>query len=111
MNSRIFRCAALLALLSTCFKPQSQDCGGGLICPDGFACSRDGRSCVVASDQCGNGRIDIGEICDDGNTADNDGCARDCKSDESCGNHVIDVQTGEVCDDGNHVDGDTCSAD
>lgn len=29
---------------------------------------------------CGNGRVEQGESCDDGNTADGDGCATDCRS-------------------------------
>jgi cysteine-rich repeat protein len=59
---------------------------------------------------CGNARIDPGEVCDDGNTVDGDGCSHDCKSNEACGNGVIDQATGEGCDDGNTVDGDGCSS-
>ena len=59
---------------------------------------------------CGNARIDPGEVCDDGNTVDGDGCSHDCKSNETCGNRIADVEIGEVCDDGNTVDGDGCSA-
>src|SRR6478735_5350922 len=29
---------------------------------------------------CGNGMLEPGEFCDDGNTADNDGCSGDCKT-------------------------------
>jgi cysteine-rich repeat protein len=49
------------------------------------------------------------EVCDDGNIIDGDGCSTDCKSDEICGNHVVDK--GESCDDGNTMLGDGCSAD
>jgi len=60
---------------------------------------------------CGNGVLEPGEVCDDGRTVDGDGCSADCRSDESCGNDVIDVEVGERCDDGNVVDGDGCQAD
>jgi len=60
---------------------------------------------------CGNGALDPGEVCDDGNTASGDGCSASCTSDETCGNGVVDPVTGEVCDDGNTTDGDGCSAD
>jgi cysteine-rich repeat protein len=60
---------------------------------------------------CGDGNIDAGEVCDDNNTIDGDGCSANCMSDETCGNNVTDAITGEVCDDGNTVDGDGCSAD
>jgi cysteine-rich repeat protein len=39
-----------------------------------------------------------------------DGCSADCRSDETCGNGVIDGVTGEACDDGNAVGGDGCDA-
>jgi cysteine-rich repeat protein len=44
---------------------------------------------------CGNGRVDPGEECDDGNLADGDGCDGNCTL-PACGNGVIDP--GEVCD-------------
>src|SRR5438477_629278 len=111
MTSRWWWCAAFLALLSTCFRPASETCSGGVVCSPGFTCSRDGQSCVPASDQCGNGVKDPTEACDDGNTQDNDGCSTDCKSNETCGNRVVDTTEGEVCDDGNRVSGDGCSMD
>jgi cysteine-rich repeat protein len=39
-----------------------------------------------------------------------DGCSANCKSDETCGNGVIDTVTGEACDDGNLAGGDGCDA-
>jgi len=60
---------------------------------------------------CGDGNLDAGEVCDDNNTVDGDGCSADCLSDETCGNNVTDTTVGEVCDDGNTTDGDGCSAD
>ena len=59
---------------------------------------------------CGDFAIEGSEICDDGNTAGGDGCAPDCKSDETCGNLVVDVAAGELCDDGNAINNDGCNA-
>lgn len=45
---------------------------------------------------CGDGILDPGEVCDDGNNIGGDGCAADCLSDETCGNGILDP--GEECD-------------
>ena len=46
-----------------------------------------------------NGAVEEGEVCDDGNTADNDYCSADCLSATgSCGDGA--VQSNEDCDDG-----------
>jgi len=60
---------------------------------------------------CGDGNIDPGEQCDDGNNVGGDGCEADCTLPSSgrCGDGVLDA--GEQCDDGNNVDGDGCQAD
>ena len=55
---------------------------------------------------CGDGTIDPGETCDDGNNIDGDGCSANCQSDESCGNGIQDP--GEACDDGNSDNTDAC---
>lgn len=51
---------------------------------------------------CGNGIVDAsaGEVCDDGNASDGDGCSHDCRSSEVCGNGIVDVAAGEQCDSG-----------
>lgn len=54
---------------------------------------------------CGNGAVEAGEACDDGNNNDNDACRNDCTI-PVCGDGKID--SGEECDDGNSVDGDGC---
>ncbi len=59
---------------------------------------------------CGNGLLDPGEVCDDGNAVSGDGCNATCTSEEYCGNGVVDARAGEQCDDGNLVAGDGCSA-
>jgi cysteine-rich repeat protein len=72
--------------------------------PD-FVCAPATRS---APPRCGDGYLDPGEQCDDGNTVDGDGCNSQCLL-ERCGNGV--VEPGEQCDDaaGNGSDG-CCSA-
>jgi len=64
---------------------------------------------------CGDGNLDPGEQCDDGNHLSNDGCDRDCSL-PSCGNGAINGGNppnlaGEECDDGNNADGDGCTFD
>lgn len=54
---------------------------------------------------CGDGVIQEGEACDDGNDVDTDDCRNDCTL-PKCGDGV--VQEGEACDDGNNVDTDSC---
>ena len=54
---------------------------------------------------CGNGKLEPGEACDDGNQIDGDGCDRNCRL-TSCGDGAI--TAGEACDDGNKIDGDGC---
>jgi len=60
---------------------------------------------------CGNGRVDPGEVCDDGV---NDGaygqCARGCVLGPRCGDSIVQTQYGEQCDDGNTRNNDGCSA-
>jgi cysteine-rich repeat protein len=64
---------------------------------------------------CGNGTVEAveaGEQCDDGNTADGDGCSASCTIETApsreCGNGII--EPGEQCDDGNTTNGDGCSS-
>jgi fibro-slime domain-containing protein len=74
---------------------------------------------------CGNHQLEMGELCDDGNTADDDGCAADCRSQdeefdcsavgEPCVDLVVcgdgQLQGDEQCDDGNTADDDGCAGD
>ena len=93
---------------------------------EGYTCPQAGKSCTKSNEnvpkpgsKCGNGKLDEGEACDDGNTTDNDGCAGDCSAidpqyacpDEGalcipadCGNNIVDAN--EECDAGDfNLDG------
>jgi fibro-slime domain-containing protein len=67
---------------------------------------------------CGDGSLTSDEECDDGNTADGDGCSANCRVEATCaagdpsctaacGNGVVD--SGEGCDDGNLRELDGCN--
>jgi cysteine-rich repeat protein len=91
----------------------------GLRCGDGAINAECGEECdpplagqctlaceVVA--RCGDGSVDFGEECDDGNTSSCDGCSETCGLETGCGDGV---QCGtEACDDGNDASCDGCSA-
>lgn len=77
------------------------DCGQELGCVEGL-CGGLGEAGM-----CGNGLMDVGEECDDGNVNDSDGCTAYCLLPPVCGNGV--VQEYEVCDDGNAVETDECT--
>lgn len=80
---------------------------------DGESSSESSPSAVAPASaaSCGNGAVEAGEQCDDGNNASGDGCSQSCQTESasgpSCGNG--DVEPGEQCDDGNTVSGDGCS--
>jgi len=59
----------------------------------------------AAPPTCGDGFVDPGEQCDDGNTVSGDGCSASCKL-EACGNGVVDGS--EQCDDGAGNGTDDC---
>jgi cysteine-rich repeat protein len=58
---------------------------------------------------CGNGVVEAGEACDDGNDVDTDECLATCVA-ASCGDGFVYADV-EACDDGNLVSDDGCSAD
>ena len=72
----------------------------------GFYCLVPGEDCVTEDDcapdcpVCGDGKVDPGELCDDG---ENDGsygsCAPGCVFGPRCGDGVVDTDAGEQCDD------------
>jgi len=64
---------------------------------------------AVGVQVCGNGTVEEGEDCDDGNLDNDDGCNSVCEVVPFCGDGNIDP--GEVCDDGNGDDGDGCDGE
>jgi cysteine-rich repeat protein len=93
----------------------------GYVCQEQAAfleCPGEPSVCALT---CGNGVINIGESCDDGNIEDEDGCSSNCQVESgwvcqgrpstcvvSCANGVINLS--EECDDGNALGGDGCSS-
>src|SRR5262249_9279789 len=86
---------------------QNGNCFPGPIrtCSDANVCTTD--TCNEATDTCvhtpivpccGNGVVEAGEQCDDGNTNNNDGCSNNCRLISGCGDGVL--QAGEECDAG-----------
>ena len=68
-------------------------------------------STTTTTPVCGNSVLETGEQCDDGNTANGDGCSSTCQTEvvsPVCGNSVL--ETGEQCDDGNTANDDGCSS-
>jgi cysteine-rich repeat protein len=62
----------------------------------------------VCDVECGDGELDRGEGCDDGNLDDDDNCTSLCQI-ITCGDGVVQELNGEACDDGNFVDDDECT--
>ncbi|MBD3361595.1 DUF4215 domain-containing protein [Candidatus Woesearchaeota archaeon] len=58
---------------------------------------------------CGNGILEQGEQCDDGNRMSMDGCSARCLT-EYCGDGIVQSPLGEQCDDGNTYSGDGCDS-
>src|ERR1700754_4698761 len=82
--------------VENCFTAGDED-GNGLADCNDPVCSGT-PACLTA---CGNGKVEAGEQCDDGNAVDGDGCEKNCTS-PACGNSIVDLN--ERCDDGNAVD-------
>lgn len=118
------RWLGIIGFLAGCLQAELVPCGelscpNGSLCVDGRCASNDqveacfeqveGADCIVVGavgvclsgvctpSGCGNRVVDRGEICDDGNTADGDGCSSDCASLEVCGNGIVDVAEGCDC--------------
>ncbi len=104
---------------SRCLLEDGQPCMASGVCESG-TCSPSTNTCT-SPDACGNGALDEGEQCDDGNTANGDGCSATCAIEAghgctgipsvctvTCGDGI--KADSEACDDGNTSDGDGCSA-
>src|SRR5438067_8703249 len=129
----VFACIGLaVGCLDSGFVPCGNiQCPSSLVCVGGQRCASpnqisacngaaDGESCVAdqiagaceggvcVPSSCGNGAVDPGEVCDDGNMVSGDGCRGDCRKIEVCGDGELDA--GEACDDGNTNPVDGCNA-
>ena len=107
--------AATLALAG-CFESNTTTCSSGVVCPEGSVCTSDGLGCRQTTDLCGNGDMDVGEACDDGNQIDEDNCRADCQL-NICGDGKRDQQSDgaddptEECDEVGAADSATCDSD
>ncbi|MFC1678359.1 hypothetical protein ACFLZ9_01320, partial [Patescibacteria group bacterium] len=76
-----------------------------------FVATPDAQATPEICGECGDGTINPGEDCDDGNNEDGDGCSANCTIEQTCGICGDgNLDAGEDCDDGNNEDGDGCSA-
>lgn len=88
----------------SCLTSQNEFCGVGHVCKAGKVCTFDGLDCVDPAQRlCGNGAVDLGEACDDGNRVGGDDCSEDCRTNYQCGNGIIDnlvdvQEISEACD-------------
>jgi cysteine-rich repeat protein len=64
---------------------------------------------VTVQSNCGNGRLNSNEQCDDGNRNHNDSCLNQCKL-ARCGDGVV-RNGSEQCDDANTNNNDQCTND
>ena len=107
-------------VLSLCL-PGVAQCGDGVVhaqceqCDDGAGNSDTApdacrTSCLASS--CGDGVLDGGEECDDGNLASCDGCSATCVVEAGlvCGDGIAEPTCGQLCDDGNATIGDGCTS-
>ncbi len=127
-------------MVMACLRDDLVVCSNDLLCPIGRVCDDVHASCITPGqaeacvgltdetpcsvdgifgyclDQicvdpgCGNGLLEKGELCDDGNRASGDGCDDMCRSLERCGDGVDDASRGEQCDDGNSISLDGCDS-
>jgi cysteine-rich repeat protein len=73
------------------------------------AAANDISPLLVGCPVCGNGDLDGGESCEDGNTEDGDGCSADCQ-DEACVAQTPGYPDVPLCDDGDGCTTDTCAS-
>src|SRR5512140_3979679 len=66
-----------------CLTPGDEDGNGLADCSDPVC-----ASALACQPVCGNGRLDPGEQCDDGNNLNADGCESDCTRGK-CGNGIV----------------------
>jgi hypothetical protein len=66
--------------------------------PPGIPSGPNGNDCRADCTFCGDGILDEGEGCDDGDSDNFDECANDCTVGPECGDGLVDSATGETCD-------------
>jgi cysteine-rich repeat protein len=97
---------------ASCKVENGKPCGaaGDATCASGVCNTTGGKPGTCAAVGCGNGKVESGETCDDGNTKAGDGCDASCKKEVAAGCGNGKVETGEYCDDGNTKVGDGCDS-
>ena len=110
--------------------PRCDTCVASICAADAYCCNvhwddicvgETTSLCGIPCPVCGNGALEVGEQCDDGNTTSGDGCDGACTIETGwtcaspgqacqalCGDGLL--RGGEQCDDGNSVAGDGCDA-
>jgi cysteine-rich repeat protein len=78
--------------------------------PSAQWCTWNGWSSCQPVGFCGDGHVDAGEQCDDGNTSNNDSCTNACKT-NVCGDGFYNASGGEECDLGTANGTRSCTAD
>ncbi len=112
--------ATVRAMVVSLCTPGTSLCGDGVVASRCELCDEGAANSDVAPDacrtdcrpaRCGDGVIDGGEGCDDGNRDDCDGCSPTCgvETGLGCGDGVPYPACGEQCDDANATTGDGCS--
>jgi cysteine-rich repeat protein len=99
---RLVECQVCLALNEA--DNLARDC-------DFFDDGLENGSCAGLGPACGNSVLEIGEMCDDGNTDSCDGCSAGCRTESGlvCGDGTLNTACGEACDDGDTDSCDGCS--
>jgi len=97
-----------------------------MVVTPGWNCPAQGGTCtMMTAAMCGDAHVDPGEQCDDGNSADGDGCSSTCVVEPGytcpavgmrctliafCGDGAVNLDLNEQCDDHNTMSGDGCSS-
>ena len=100
---RLVECRVCLALNEA--DDLARDC-------DFFDDGLENDTCAGLGPECGNSVLEIGEMCDDGNTDSCDGCSDTCRTETGliCGDGTLNTACGEACDDGDTNSCDGCSS-
>ena len=106
-------CSQFCDVTFQCSDLVDNDADGKIDFPNDLGCTgpNDNTESPDPQSVCGNGAIEQGETCDDGNLINGDGCSSTCQIETAqavCGNNIL--ETPEQCDDGNLINGDGCSS-